>query len=452
MLGELLMPVGTTQATTTANGNETPNAVAEPLATLRWVSPPDNRVTVLSSTPAVLGRDASAATRLDEPRVSRRHAEAVVLGADAEIRDLDSKNGLFVNGSRCKQARLVPGDVVRLGECVAVFESITPSGLSGFGALGHGIFGGAMMRRLVARARQAAESTLSIVLVGATGTGKERFARAVHEFSARTGPFLAVNCAAYSAATASAELFGYRRGAFTGADSAAIGHVRGADGGTLLLDEILDLPLSVQAILLRVLEQREVMPLGETQPRSVDVRFLAATQVPLAEAVAAGRFRSDLRARLEGVVLELPSLKARRGDIVPLYLEFLARHGAGWKPRLDALLAERLCLYDWPMNVRELENAARRAVSECRGLDQLSLAQVVEAAAFEPAAFQSRSPGQHKTEPPARRTARSYTETELAALHAALERHRGNLSHAAEELGITRSKAYRMLKSSSSHD
>jgi DNA-binding NtrC family response regulator len=443
------MPFATTQATTTAGSQESPDDAAPLLATLRWVWPSDNRVTVLSSTPAILGRDATSTTQLDAPRVSRRHAEIAVTPSGAQIIDLNSKNGIFVNGTKRARAGLVAGDVLRLGDCVAVFEAITPSGLSGFGQLGHGILGGATMRQLVARARRTAEGTLSVVLTGATGTGKERFARAIHGFSGRTGPFLAVNCAAYSEATASAELFGYRRGAFTGADSAGVGHVRAAHGGTLFLDEILDLPLPVQATLLRVLEEREVLPLGETQPRSIDVRFLSATQVPLAQAVAEGRFRGDLRARLEGAVLELPSLKARRGDVIPLFLEFLAQHGEGWKPKLDPLLAERLCLYDWPLNVRELENAARRAVSECRGLDVLSLRRVQELNVFEPLPSpKTQSPASPDDEKAfaTRRVQQPYAQTELSALKAALDRHGGNLTQAASELGIGRSKAYRMLK------
>jgi len=443
------MSFATTQATTTAGSEDSPDEGEQLLATLRWVWPSDNRVTILSSTPAILGRDATSATQLDAPRVSRRHAQVAVTTSGAEIIDLSSKNGVFVNGARCARARLAAGDVVRLGDCVAVFEAITPSGLPGFGQLGHGILGGATMRPLVARARRTADGTLSVVLAGATGTGKERFARAIHGFSGRSGPFLAVNCASYTEATASAELFGHRRGAFTGAESAGVGHVRGAHGGTLFLDEILDLPLPVQATLLRVLEEREVLPLGETQPRSIDVRFLAATQVPLAQAVAEGRFRGDLRARLEGAVLELPSLETRRGDVIPLFLDFLEQHGAGWKPKLEPLLAERLCLYDWPLNVRELENAARRAVSECRGLDLLSLRRVQELSTLGPAlANESRPPTSPdcSSSSATRRVQQPYAATELSALKTALERHRGNLTLAASELGIGRSRAYRMLK------
>jgi DNA-binding NtrC family response regulator len=184
-----------------------------------------------------------------------------------------------------------------------------------------------------------------------------------------------VNCAAYAESTISAELFGYRKGAFTGADRASAGHVRAAHGGTLLLDEVLDLPVELQAKLLRVLEQREVLPLGENEPVAVDVAFVAATQVPLARAVLAGKFRADLRARLEGFVLRIPALCERRADIVPLFLALLARHGLS-SARLQPALVERLCLYDWPLNVRELENVARRLIAIHEGDGEIRLDEI----------------------------------------------------------------------------
>jgi transcriptional regulator with PAS, ATPase and Fis domain len=295
---------------------------------------------------------------------------------------------------------------------------------------------------------------LNVVLLGETGTGKEGFARAIHRFSGRSGAFVAVNSAAYTESTVLAELFGYRKGAFTGAERASLGHVRAAHQGTLLLDEILDLSLDLQAKLLRVLEAREVMPLGETEAVPVDVKFIAATQIPLGRAVASGAFRADLRARLEGIVIEVPPLRERRADILPLFFELLARHGVPadsdpeLEPELEPELVERLCLHEWPMNVRELENVARRIVALYAESRSIKLADVAPWLTPE-----DEKEGQIGTGPRSsrdRRSAAPYSTAELEALRAALERHGGNLTKAAAELGITRPKAYRMLESEKS--
>jgi transcriptional regulator of acetoin/glycerol metabolism len=412
------------------------------LTTLRWVHPLGQQVTVLSSETVVLGRDPTATTRLDTSQVSRRHAEVRLEGGAWTVHDLASKNGVFVNGERTPSARLAAGDVLRLGDCVAVLELVAPDALAGFGELAPGLFGGAVLRGVIKLARRAATAGLNVLLQGETGTGKERFAHALHGFSGRSGPFLAVNCAAYSESTISAELFGYRKGAFTGAERSSPGHVRAAHGGTLLLDEVLELPLELQAKLLRVIEQKEVLPLGESEPVAVNVSFVAASQSPLSEAVQAGRFRADLRARLEGFVLRIPPLRERRADIVPLFLALLDRHGLP-APRLQPALVERLCLYEWPLNVRELENVARRLIAIREDDGEIRL-DTIESS-LEPPGSSNAAPASSGS--PARRSVPAYAASELEALRAALERHGGNLTHAANELGITRPKAYRMLRS-----
>ncbi|HEV8549636.1 MAG TPA: sigma 54-interacting transcriptional regulator [Polyangiaceae bacterium] len=409
--------------------------------TLRWVYPPGDQVTVLSSETVVLGRDPRATTRLDSSQVSRRHAEVRPSERGPVVHDLESRNGVFVNALRVQSAPLRAGDVLRLGDCVAVVEVVGPEGLAGFGELAPGLFGGAALRGVLKLAKRAATAGLNVVLQGETGTGKERFARALHGFSGRQGPFLAVNCAAYAESTISAELFGYRRGAFTGAERASPGHVRAAHGGTLLLDEVLDLPFDLQAKLLRAIEQREVLPLGESEPVKVDVSFVAATQVPLAQAVQIGRFRPDLRARLEGFVLQIPPLRARRADVVPLFLTLLEQHGLR-APRLQPALVERLCLHDWPMNVRELENGARRLIATFDHERELRLE---DASSWLEADRGPEAP-LAASAAPRRRSSSAYETDELEALKLSLERHGGNLTHAATELGITRAKAYRMLR------
>jgi sigma-54 dependent transcriptional regulator, acetoin dehydrogenase operon transcriptional activator AcoR len=435
---------------TKTTGHGRPVAVPEALITiLRWVRPLNGSVTAITDAPAVVGRDPACATRIDAGEVSRRHAEVQLVAGTARVRDLESKNGVFVNGKRQGDAVLHPGDVVRLGDAVAVVETVNPDELEGAKLLGPALFGGAALKRVVKRARQAAKSTLNIVLQGETGTGKERFARAVHEWSGRIGSFVAVNAAGYQESTAAAELFGYRKGAFTGAARASIGHVRAAHGGTLFLDEILELPFELQAKLLRAIEQKEVLPLGETEAQPVDLRFITASQGTLAEAVARGRFRADLKARLEGLVLDLPPLRERKPDIVPLFLRFLSENGSGRTFTLTADLAEALCLYDWPLNVRELETLARRLVTLHPEVTDLELRHADEWLGEGPLCTTDAVTAAGKG---ARRATSAYDAEELSALRAALERHGGNLTKATAELGITRPKAYRMLRSRGSDE
>jgi transcriptional regulator with PAS, ATPase and Fis domain len=284
-----------------------------------------------------------------------------------------------------------------------------------------------------------AATDLPVVLVGETGTGKEGLARAIHAWSGRTGAFVAVNCAALPAAIAEAELFGYRKGAFTGADRASPGYFRAAHQGTLFLDELLDLPLPLQAKLLRALEQREVQPLGESHPVPVDVRIVCATQEALANAVAERRFRADLRARLDGLTVELPPLRARREDIVPIFTVLLRGEGGARVPAVDAKLLETLLLYDWPLNVRELVLLARRLLAVHGHEPTLRRAMLPERMAMKDAA----------TIPPGRPVVPSRAPTgddaAFEQLVSALRRCGGNVSRAASALGISRARAYRLL-------
>jgi transcriptional regulator of acetoin/glycerol metabolism len=408
---------------------------AERLA-LVWLFPrtdgPVLELDALAPGGIVLGRDDAPGIVLAGEDVSRRHAKVERQGPLAILSDLGSRNGTYVNGERVTAAALAAGDVVRIGGSVGVVTTLAGT----FGSLAPGLLGGPTLRAALAPLEQAAGSDLPIVLEGETGTGKESVARATHGWSRRKGPFVAVNCAALPESLAEAELFGYRRGAFTGADQASLGHFRSADGGTLLLDEIGDLPLSIQAKLLRVLEQREVQPIGETLPVPINVRVIVASQEPLATTVSSGRFRGDLYARLDGVSVRLPPLRERRAEIAYLFSRMLTERAGGRPPAVEAKLVERLCLYDWPFNVRELGLLVKKLLVLHGAESSLKFAylparMLVERAPDERAAARSKAPA---------------GDVDLAALLDALRASGGNVSRAAAELGIPRQRAYRMMR------
>ncbi len=212
---------------------------------------------------------------------------------------------------------------------------------------------------LLERADRIAQSDATVLIHGETGTGKELLARRIHEASGRNGPFVAVNCGAFSESMIDAELFGHEAGAYTGATQARAGWFEAANFGTLFLDEVGDLPLHLQVRLLRVLQERQVIRLGSRKAVAVDVRLVAATNVNLQSAVHAGRFRADLFYRISVAPLALPPLRERPGDILPLAEYFLQRYGQRLgraKSTLSAGARAALRSHSWPGNIRELEN------------------------------------------------------------------------------------------------
>jgi len=223
---------------------------------------------------------------------------------------------------------------------------------------------------LLEEIENVARSEATVLVIGETGTGKELIARHVHKRSGRSGPFIAVNCGAFSENLIDAELFGHENGAFTGASQARAGWFEAANGGTLFLDEIGDLPLALQVKLLRVLQERQVVRLGSRRPIALDVRLVAATNVELARAVEANHFRADLYYRLSVAAVHLPPLRDRPGDILPLARHFV-RVYAGKRDMDDVRLSDdaqaALLSYAWPGNIRELENVIHYALIVCRG-------------------------------------------------------------------------------------
>jgi transcriptional regulator with PAS, ATPase and Fis domain len=399
-----------------------------------------------SGQPVVVGRDATCDVVVPSGEASRAHAEIRCVGEELSIRDLKSLNGTFVNGQSISKVSLKSGDVLRIGDRLGVVNRLVAPSESGatVQAIARGLWAGPTLQRALEPLRTVAKTDLPILLQGATGVGKERVARALHEWSGRSGAFVAINCAAIPEQLAEAELFGYRKGAFTGAEQNALGHLRAAHRGTLLLDEIADLPLRLQAKLLRVVEENEVQPIGEAKTTPIDVRIVATSQMPLSDHVADGRFRADLYARLAGLIVALPTLADRREEIPGLFCELLASRLSSPAPELQPLLVESLMLYSWPGNVRELALLTRRLLGlhghegrlEARHLAGSSLQ-----ASMATGASNSAPSDDTLSDKP-----------DLDRLLEGLREHRGNLTKAAGAAKISRQRAYRLLETRSDLD
>jgi transcriptional regulator of acetoin/glycerol metabolism len=408
---------------------------------IQWVFPvAGGPITALDRPHVMLGREGDGPGRGVGREVSRKHAEVhrerdVVLLSDA-----GSSNGTFVNGQPVRDRALRERDVVRLGEWIGVvIADAGEAGAAVFDEIAPGLLAGPDLAAALAPLRASAGTHLPIVLEGETGTGKERVARAVHHWSGRQGPFVAVNAAAIPEAIAEAELFGHRKGAFSGAERAGTGYFRAAAGGTLLIDEIIELPAAIQAKLLRCLENREVVPLGETTPVPVDVTVVAAAQMPLGQALREQRMRPDLVARLAGVTVRLPPLRERIREVPFLFVNLLQRQLDGALPDICPSLIERLCLHDWPFNVRELERLAG-------WLAVLHGRQPLLRRTHLPAHLLNDRGGEGTVQDAA--GAEPQLGPECESLAASLRLFHGNVARAAEAMGISRQRAYRLMETS----
>ncbi|MCK6395245.1 sigma-54 dependent transcriptional regulator [Zoogloea sp.] len=296
------------------------------------------------------------------------------------------------------------------------------------------VSGSEAMREVFKRIGLVAGSDATVLVLGETGTGKELVARALHRASARAArPFVAINCAAIPAELMESELFGHVKGAFTGATADRIGCFREADGGTLFLDEIGDMPLPMQAKILRVLQEREITPVGGSRALPVDVRIVAATHRDLPAAVAEGRFREDLWYRLQVVPLWLPPLRERLGDVLLLAEHFLRQGGRGTPKRLSTAAAQRLLAHAWPGNVRELRNAMARAAILCQG------------ACIEPEHIGLPVPAAAPDIAWSGPLAQAVAQLERSMIARALAETAGNRAEAARRLGLSRQQLYRKL-------
>jgi DNA-binding NtrC family response regulator len=313
----------------------------------------------------LVGQSPSCEVRLTDPAVSRRHASIEVLAGGLRLTDLNSTNGTIVDRVRVLGAVLTGDEVVRFGSSVVRFESEqrtadrTPAPRSFGRVTGES----PAMRRLYPLCERLAATDVAVIIEGETGTGKEVLAESIHEQGPRArGPFVVFDCTAVPANLVESELFGHDRGAFTGAVSTRKGVFEQAHGGTLLIDEIGDLDLSLQPKLLRALERREIRRVGGDKWTRVDVRVLTATRRDLDREVQAGRFRDDLFHRIAVARIELPPLRDRGEDIERLAAHFCRE--AGGDPRvLHPDLLARWRDWSWPGNVRELRNAVLRQIA-----------------------------------------------------------------------------------------
>jgi len=396
------------------------------------------------ATRAVDGGRSTLEIRIPDPRMSADHGRLFRGPLGWVLEDLRSKNGAVVDGAVTRRAVVTDGTLLELGHtclmfCVAPVEagaaadrmagdaSELPPGLATFdGPLADGF----------AALAQIARTPVSVVLLGETGTGKELVARALHELSSRAGGFVAVNCGALPSTLLEAELFGSRQGAYTGATSDRLGLIRSSDRGTLFLDEIGELPQAAQAAFLRVLQEREVTPVGGDRPVKVELRLCVATLRDLATLVERGAFRHDLYARLLGFSLTLPPLRERLVDFGLIASALLARAGDGRAIRLSLGALRVLLRHDWPFNIRELEKTLGTAVALASN-GVIDLPQLPEAI---------RHPRTSAARPGEPAPALGPEDAALRErLVAALTAHQGNVVAVGKELGARRTQIYRWI-------
>ncbi|MBL8947690.1 MAG: sigma 54-interacting transcriptional regulator [Myxococcales bacterium] len=330
-----------------------------------------------------IGRGDDVELRIDDPSVSREHAHLFLeKGKPVVVADAGSSNGTRVRGKALvagQKVAIAPGETFEVGSALLMLQSPAEAEhvQAARGEGGGLVIEDRTMAGIHALAERVAKSSISVLLLGETGVGKDVLARRIHAMSPRVDkPFLALNCGALSEQLLESELFGHERGSFTGAVEAKQGLLESADGGTVFLDEVGELPMSVQVKLLRVLEERQVRRVGGLKARAFDVRFLAATNRDLGGAVQGGSFRADLFYRLNGIALVIPPLRQRTGEIAELARRFVDEaSGRAERTPVPVITPEALAWlvgHHWPGNIRELQNTMERAVLLCTG-DEITL-------------------------------------------------------------------------------
>jgi DNA-binding NtrC family response regulator len=372
---------------------------------------------------------------IPDGHVSTAHLRLLAGDGRWTAEDSGSRNGTFLEGKRISREPLGDGALLEIGHTFLLFRAALPArrgtdivdarpllAVQGFATLSPAF------AEELERLRAVAASRVPVLLRGESGAGKEVLTAAIHRLSGRPGPLQAVNCGGIAADLVESELFGHRKGAFSGAIEDHPGLVRGSDRGTLLLDEIGDLPLPAQAALLRVLEQGEVLAVGASRPVKLDLRVVSATNRDLETMVAQQRFRADLLARLAGYVCSVPPLRERREDFSLIVAALLAKIGAP-SASFTADAARALLRYRWPLNVRELEKCLASAVALARG-------EPIDLADLPPAV----------REAPAAGLAPTLDERQRDELIAQLRAHDGNVTAVARSMGKARTQVQRWLR------
>ncbi len=394
----------------------------------------------------VVGKGSDCDLQFVDATVSRHHFSLDRQEEDFWIRDLGSTNGTSVDGVRIKEAMLSPGARIAFGRVELIFQPIyenVPPELETCDAFGGLLAVSPSMKSILGMLRKAGQSGTTVLLRGETGVGKSALAKALHaESNRKTGPFVVFDCGAVAPTLIESELFGVKKGAFTGAFESRPGACESASGGTLFIDEIGDLPLDLQAKLLRVIEEREVRRLGDTRAVKLDIRIVAATTKDLDQSVRQGGFRRDLYYRIAVLEVVVPPLRLRKEDIPALGNRFLCQISGAetWEALAPELKAELLA-YHWPGNIRELRNALERLV--CIG----------------PAGLPSQSEVSNKSPSevnplPAFDLDRPFKEAkdelldafETEYLKRLLARHNGCIAPAAREAGLNRKYFYDLLR------
>jgi transcriptional regulator with GAF, ATPase, and Fis domain len=392
-----------------------------------------------------VGSAAGSGILVEDPAVSRIHAELELRDDGVWVRDLGSRNGTFIEGILVAAGRVPDGGSVRVGSTLlAVRREATPKpvelwALDQFGPL---LGRSALMRELFARLARIARTDSTVLVQGETGTGKELVAQAIHQASLRPKkPFVVVDCAALPENLLESELFGHAKGAFTGAGTARAGAIEAADTGTLFLDEVGELPLSLQPKLLRVLESRTIRRVGENTHRKIDVRFVSATNRDLRTMVNEGTFREDLYFRLAVIPIRVPPLRERSEDLAMLMTSF-APAGTVLGPEILDEASRRT----WPGNVRELRNFVERVVA-LGSREALAMTTAGVGAA----------PTSHGDPPwkslelaldrPLQEARGVWLDAmERAYVRRLLERHGGNVARAAQAADVDRTHLYRLIR------
>jgi transcriptional regulator with GAF, ATPase, and Fis domain len=384
--------------------------------------------------------------RIPDGQISKTHARLESRSERWSIHDCGSTNGMRVNGRRVEEMILSDGDLVEIGRTLFRFRGALSTPVDAPGDLESTELQGVPARigalapsvvRDLDDVERVARSDVSVLIGGETGTGKEVLARAIHDASRRRGAFVAVNCGALPQGLVESLLFGHKKGAFSGASSDEAGFARAAEGGTLFLDEVGDLPLAAQAVLLRLLQEREVVPLGATRPVALDVRVVAATHQTLHTRVESGAFRQDLLARLAQFTYTVPPLRDRIDDMGALVSAILPKVAGERAASLSfsARAARELVGHRWRDNVRELEQRLKVSALLAQG-DRI----------------ESALGGVEQTNVPAARAPKA-SQMRLSPQDAALHRelvarmteHRGNLTQVANAMGKARRQIQRWI-------